>query len=86
MARTPVNSLNTELMSALKASLLEAQSNRSKGIILTSTLPTIFSAGLDIVEMYTTDKKKLTDFWQTFQDTWLTLYSMDIPTTAAINV
>lgn len=85
MARTPVNSLNTELMSALKASLLEAQSNRSKGIILTSTLPTIFSAGLDIVEMYTTDKKKLTDFWQTFQDTWLTLYSMDIPTTAAIN-
>lgn len=86
MARTPVNSLNTELLGALKTSLLEAQNNRSKGIILTSSLPTIFSAGLDITEMYNTDKKRLTDFWSTLQDTWLTLYSLNIPIAAAINV
>ncbi|KAM0731213.1 Enoyl-CoA delta isomerase 1, mitochondrial [Formica fusca] len=85
MARAPVNSLNTELLSALKTSLLEAQNNRSKGVILTSSLPTIFSAGLDITEMYNTDKKRATDFWCTLQDTWLTLYSLNIPVAAAIN-
>ncbi|XP_029668293.1 enoyl-CoA delta isomerase 1, mitochondrial-like [Formica exsecta] len=82
MARAPVNSLNTELLSALKTSLLEAQNNRSKGVILTSSLP---SAGLDITEMYNTDKKRATDFWSTLQDTWLTLYSLNIPVAAAIN-
>ncbi|EFN66810.1 3,2-trans-enoyl-CoA isomerase, mitochondrial [Camponotus floridanus] len=85
MAKPPVNSINTELLSALKTSLLEAQSNRSKGVILTSSLPTIFSAGLDITEMFTNDKKKITDFWSTLQDTWLTLYSLNIPIAVAIN-
>jgi len=85
MIRKPVNSLNTELLSELKTSLLEAQNNRSKGVILTSSLPTVFSAGLDIMEMYTTDKKKLTDFWQTLQNAWLTLYGLTIPIAAAIN-
>ncbi|XP_011644021.1 enoyl-CoA delta isomerase 1, mitochondrial-like [Pogonomyrmex barbatus] len=85
MARKPVNSLNTELLSELKASLLEVQNSHCKGIILTSSLPTIFSAGLDIIEMFMTDKKKLTDFWQTLQDTWLTIYSLPIPIAAAIN-
>jgi len=83
MARKPVNSLNTELLSELKASLLEAQNSHSKGIILTSSLPTVFSAGL---EMSTTDEKKLIDFWQMLQDTWLTVYSLTIPIAAAINV
>lgn len=85
MARAPVNGLNTELLGALKESLLETQKNRAKGVILTSSLPTIFSAGLDIMEMYNSDKEKLTNFWSTLQDAWLTLYSMDIPTAAAIN-
>jgi len=78
--------LNTELLSELKASLLEAQNSHSKGIILTSSLPTVFSAGLDIMEMSTTNEKKLIDFWQTLQDTWLTVYSLTIPIAAAINV
>ncbi|KAG5307320.1 ECI1 isomerase, partial [Acromyrmex insinuator] len=84
MARKPVNSLNTELLSELKTFLLEAQNSRIKGVILTSSLPTIFSAGLDIMELFN-DKEKLTDFWQTLQDTWLTLYSLTIPIAAAIN-
>jgi len=86
MARAPVNSLNTELLSALKASLLESKENRSTGIILTSSLPTAFSAGLDIMEMYNSDAKRLSNFWHTLQDTWLTLYSLEIPVAAAINV
>ncbi|XP_029177739.1 enoyl-CoA delta isomerase 1, mitochondrial-like isoform X2 [Nylanderia fulva] len=85
MARPPVNSLNTEFLGALKTSLSEAQNNHCKGIILTSSLPTIFSAGLDITEMYTTDKKQLTNFWSTLQDTWLTLYTLNVPVASAIN-
>lgn len=86
MARKPINSLNRELLDELKASLLEAQNSRSKGVILTSSLPTIFSAGLDIMEMCTTDNSKLIDFWQALQDTWLTVYSLTIPIATAINV
>lgn len=86
MAKAPVNSLNTELLGTLKTCLLESQNSRSKGIILTSSLPTVFSAGLDIMEMYNADKERLINFWQTLQDTWLTLYSLNIPTAAAINV
>lgn len=85
MGRKPVNSLNTELLVELKTCLLEAQNNRSKGVILTSSLPTVFSAGLDIMEMATTDKKKLSDFWKTLQDTWMTVYGLTIPIAAAIN-
>lgn len=86
MGRKPVNGLNTELLNELKTSLLEAQNSRCKGVIVTSSLPTVFSAGLDITEMYTTDKKKLADFWQALQDTWLTIYSLPVPIAAAINV
>ncbi|KYM93502.1 PREDICTED: enoyl-CoA delta isomerase 1, mitochondrial-like [Cyphomyrmex costatus] len=85
MARKPVNCLNTELLNELKLLISEAQNNRSKGIILTSSLPTVFSAGLDIMELFTTDKGKLIDFWRTLQDTWLTVYSSAIPIAAAIN-
>ncbi|EFN83811.1 enoyl-CoA delta isomerase 1, mitochondrial [Harpegnathos saltator] len=85
MSRAPVNSLNTELLGSLKKSLLEAKNSHSKGIILTSSLPTIFSAGIDILELHTTDKDRLRNYWHSLQDAWLTLYSMDIPTTAAIN-
>lgn len=86
MARKPVNSLNTQLLNELKTSVLEAQNNKVKGIILTSSLPTVFSAGLDIMEMYTTDKKKLADFWTMLQDAWLALNSVTVPFAAAINV
>lgn len=85
MARAPVNSLNTELLTALNTSLSDAKKNGSKGIILTSSMPTVFSAGLDLMEMYNRTESQLTEFWSTLQNTWLALYSSDIPIAAAIN-
>lgn len=85
MARQPVNGLNKELLNALQTSLLDAQKNRSKGIILTSALPTIFSAGLDLLELYNRTENQLIEFWQALQNTWLTLYSLEVPVAAAIN-
>lgn len=65
---------------------MDVQRNNSRGVILTSSLPAVFSAGLDIMEMYNRNETQLTEYWQTLQDTWLTLYSLEIPVAAAINV
>ncbi|XP_034939747.1 enoyl-CoA delta isomerase 1, mitochondrial-like isoform X2 [Chelonus insularis] len=85
MERAPVNGLNLELLQELKNSLITAQKDGSKGVILTSSLPTIFSGGLDIMEMYKPDMKRARQFWEELQETWLTLYGLGIPTAAAIN-
>ena len=86
MANPPVNSLNKELLNALNMSLMDVQKEKYRGIILTSSLPNVFSAGLDIKEMYNRTEKQLIEYWQTLQDAWLTLYNLKIPVAAAINV
>lgn len=86
MAQTPANILNKELLSALKTSFINAQKNDCKGIILTSSLPSIFSAGLDIMEMYNRSEKQLIEYWHMLQDMWLTLYGLEVPIAATINV
>lgn len=85
MARPPVNSLNVELLNELTTTLNEAKKQRVKGIVLTSSLPTIFSGGLDIMEMYKPDISRCTQFWNSLQDFWLTLYGLETPIAAAIN-
>lgn len=85
MANPPVNILSKQLLSALNSSLMDTQRDNSRGVILTSSLPTVFSAGLDIMEMYNRTEKQLTEYWQILQDTWLTLYGLEIPIAAAIN-
>ncbi|XP_053971817.1 enoyl-CoA delta isomerase 1, mitochondrial-like [Hylaeus volcanicus] len=85
MARPPVNCLDKALVDALTTSLMEAQKNQSKGVILTSSLPSVFSAGIDIMEMYNRSEKYLTEYWTLLQDMWLTLYGLEIPVAAAIN-
>lgn len=86
MARAPVNSLNLDLSNELRKALENASESGSKGVILTSALPSVYSAGLDIMEMYKPDLKRCTEFWHSLQDMWLTLYGLGIPTAAAINV
>ncbi|XP_068140507.1 enoyl-CoA delta isomerase 1, mitochondrial [Drosophila tropicalis] len=85
MCRPPVNGLNLELLKDLNQSIDEIESNKSRGLILTSFNPTIFSAGLDILEMYKPDKERIRAFWTSLQDVWLALYGSSVPTAAAIN-
>lgn len=85
MQRPPVNSLNYELLTELSQTLSTLESNRTRGMILTSSSPTVFSAGLDIMEMYKPDKDRVRAFWGALQDTWLKLYGSTFPTVAAIN-
>lgn len=47
---------------------------------------TVFSAGLDLNELYQPDVQRFKSYWTTFQDVWLKLYGSSFPTAAAINV
>lgn len=49
-------------------------------------VPKIFSAGLDILEMFQPKEERLHDFWRTLQNMWLQLYMSPLPIVAAVNV
>ncbi|XP_052851792.1 LOW QUALITY PROTEIN: enoyl-CoA delta isomerase 1, mitochondrial [Drosophila gunungcola] len=85
MNRPPVNSLNVQLLVDLQSSIREVENNKSRGLILTSALSNVFSAGLDIMEMYNTDKERLRVIWTELQKAWIALYGTSLPTAAAIN-
>ncbi|XP_059476411.1 enoyl-CoA delta isomerase 1, mitochondrial-like [Neocloeon triangulifer] len=86
MNRPPVNSLNLELLQGLSKALQELEDNRKcRGMILTSSSPTVFSAGLDIMEMYKPKPDRVKAFWSTLQEVWLQLFGSSYPTVAAIN-
>jgi len=86
MGKKPVNSLNLEMLTDLNIALDKLQADRScKGLILTSGLPHIFSAGLDILEMYQPQPDRLREFWRSLQDVWIKLYGSNLATIAAIN-
>ncbi|XP_037974559.2 enoyl-CoA delta isomerase 1, mitochondrial [Plutella xylostella] len=85
MQRLPVNSLNLDLLTEMNKTLDDLAKNKTRGMILTSASPTVFSAGLDIMEMYNPDFKRAETFWNTLQDVWLKLFGSGYPTAAAIN-
>lgn len=85
MQRLPVNSLSLELLQELSTIFDSLEKDKSRGMILTSAASTVFSAGLDILEMYKPNPERVTAFWTTLQDTWLKLFGSSYPTVAAIN-
>lgn len=85
LQRPPVNSLNLDLLREVSSSLTEVEKARCRGLILTSNADTVFSAGLDILEVYKPKEDRLKNFWKTLQDTWIKLYGFPYPTVAVIN-
>ncbi|XP_060653251.1 enoyl-CoA delta isomerase 1, mitochondrial-like [Drosophila nasuta] len=83
--RPPINGLNLQLLQDLQQSIKEIESNKSTGLILTSANSKVFSAGIDIHEMYKPDKERVRLLWTTLQDIWVALYGSKVPTAAAIN-
>eukprot|EP01137_Pigoraptor_chileana_P004590 Opistho-2@46431 len=85
MNKKPVNSLNLELLTELGDTLKQLESDRSvRGLILASNMKNIFSAGLDIMEMYKPKPDRLDKFWRSLQDAWIALYGTRLATVAAI--
>ncbi|KAG4046309.1 hypothetical protein PC123_g18314 [Phytophthora cactorum] len=85
MNRPPVNSLNTALIRELDAIIKKLEDDKSvRGIILASSNQKVFSAGLDIMEMYQPQPATITKFWTSLQDLYLRLYTTRLAAVAAI--
>jgi 3,2-trans-enoyl-CoA isomerase len=52
--------------------------------VFCSSFPGIFSAGLDLTELYQPDTDRLPQFWSSFQQVYLDLYGSRLSTIAAI--
>uniref|UniRef100_A0A8D8RHZ7 Enoyl-CoA delta isomerase 1, mitochondrial n=1 Tax=Cacopsylla melanoneura TaxID=428564 RepID=A0A8D8RHZ7_9HEMI len=85
LQRTPVNSLNTGFLKNIESTLNSLEKEKARGLILTSGLPKIFTAGLDILELYNCTPESLTAFWTQLQSTWLRLHATSFPSVALIN-
>ncbi|XP_067948537.1 enoyl-CoA delta isomerase 1, mitochondrial-like isoform X1 [Watersipora subatra] len=84
MRKPPVNSLNLEFLTDIGIALDKLHAEGCRGLVLGSSLPKIFSAGLEITEMYQPDEARLREFWRSLQDVWLKLYGSPMVTMAAI--
>ena len=71
---------------AISASIKNIETNHPKiqSVILASSNPTIFSAGLDVSELLAPDADRLPKFWNSLQQVYLDLYGTRLATIAAI--
>ena len=70
---------------AISTSIKEIEANsKIQSVILASTNPTIFSAGLDVSELVNPDKDRLPKFWNSLQQLYIDLYSSRLATVAAV--
>ncbi|XP_069566255.1 enoyl-CoA delta isomerase 1, mitochondrial [Brachyistius frenatus] len=82
----PVNSLSLDFLTELCISVEKLEMDKScRGLIITSGQPKVFSAGLDIMEMYGKSPERCGEFWKAVQEMWLKLYNSNMVTIAAIN-
>lgn len=85
LSRPPVNSLHLDLLEELNSWMLWLGSTEEvKAVILTSVIPTVFSAGLDLQELHRPQQERFIAFWTAFQETWIILNSFPHPIVAAI--
>jgi len=73
----------TELAEALR--ILEEEEKETKGLLLTSGLAPIFSAGLDLKTMYQPTEETAKHFWRTLHELFQRLYMSPFPIVAVIN-
>ncbi|XP_028841251.1 enoyl-CoA delta isomerase 1, mitochondrial-like [Denticeps clupeoides] len=82
----PVNSMCMDFLTDFAISMEKLELDKNcRGLILTSAVPKVFSAGLDIMEMYGKGPEHATVFWRAVQEMWFKLYSSNMVTIAAVN-
>ncbi|XP_072043339.1 enoyl-CoA delta isomerase 1, mitochondrial-like isoform X1 [Amphiura filiformis] len=87
MNKTPVNSMDGNLLEKLEAAFDKLENDdHCRGVILTSSLPNVFSAGLDIPLLLHSDRTDEFDkMWEGLQNLWLRMYCSPLTVVAAIN-
>jgi 3,2-trans-enoyl-CoA isomerase len=86
MHRFPANSLSLEMCRAISDAIATAEADKkTQALIVSSSLPNgIFSAGLELTELYQPDPARLPQFWESFQQLYFDLYGSHLSTVAAI--
>lgn len=82
-ARPPVNAFNVELLERLNEALDAARADSCRAIVL-SGRPGMFTAGLDVPELLTLDRKQMLRGWEVFFGAQARLAAAPIPVAAAI--
>jgi len=84
--RPSVNSLSLEMCQAISKSIKSIESDHPKvqALVLTSSNPSILSAGLDLTELYNPDPQRLPQFWNSFQQLFIDLYGSRLAVICAI--
>ena len=85
----PLNVLSIDFMESLTNlfKLIQERHIPTHALIIKSSIPKIFSAGLDLRAFLIDDNSNPDNFvsyWSTFQSFWLSLYSLDIPVVSMI--
>ena len=84
--RPPVNSFNIPLVTELTKALINLEDySKADAVIIKSSIPSVFSAGLDLNDLYGVSEEHLRKFWKHIQEMWLQLYASKLTTVAAIN-
>ena len=86
----PTNALSKNTLRELENIITKLETEKLnnthiRGLILTSSVPGIFSAGLDIFEFYDKPVEDVEQFYKQVQNTFIKLYSTKLVTIAAIN-
>jgi len=85
--RPPVNSLSLEMCAAISKSIksIETKHPKVQALVLTSSNPSILSAGLDLTEFLDPKlQQRLPLFWNSFQQLFLDLYGSRLAVIGAI--
>ena len=84
--RPPVNSFDLTLAQQFNKTIKDLHiDGESEAIVISSSVPNVFSAGLDLAELYQPSKPRLEEFWRQVQEVWLNVYSSRLPLLAVIN-
>jgi 3,2-trans-enoyl-CoA isomerase len=78
------NPINLQMMSELSDFFKNAENNPEIGAVVLTGNPGIFTAGLDVVELYSLDKAGSYNFWKRFVDLATELVAFSKPLIAAI--
>lgn len=83
MTNGVTNAISPQMLQALEQTLEEVQADY-RGMVLAGGTK-FFSIGLDLPRLLEFDRDSMTEFWNRFEEFVLALYSMELPTAAAVN-
>lgn len=82
--RGKVNAINHEMVKELRTSIGEIANDDNTGGLILTGIPNFFTAGLDVIELYSYDKEQITNFFEDFAGLFIDLVTFEKPLISAI--